>query len=96
MIYLEVCAVLYEKKNYTGWMYKVSETNSENIISKYDNASSSLKVKQGCIFYGYKHANKRGFMFNSTEDITDLAKYDEEISSYICECHPSKTFNSKT
>ena len=77
-------------------MYKVSETDSENILPKYDNASSSLKIRQGCIFYGYKHANKRGFMFKSAEDITDLAKDDEEISSYICECRPSKTFNYKT
>ena len=71
-------------------MYKISETDSENILSKYDNASSSLRLRQGCIFYGYKHANKTGFLFNSTENIADLAKYDEKISSYFCECPPSK------
>ena len=92
MFYLEVCAALYEHQNYTGWMYKVSEVDSENILSKYDNAASSIRIRQGCTFHGYKHANKTAFMFNSKEDIEDLAKYDEEISSYFCECPPSKIF----
>ena len=72
-------------------MYKISETGSENIVSNYDNDSSSLKIRNGCTFKGYRYANNKELMFTATDDLEHLGDFDEEISSYSCECTTSKT-----
>ena len=89
---VEVCAILYGDSNYEGWIYKVSEVESENIISKYNNDSSSIKIRNGCTFKGYRYPNQGELMFSATDDVENLGNFDEEISSYSCKCIPSKDF----
>ena len=90
-----MCAILYDNSHYNtqldGWVYKVSETDSENIIANYNNDASSLKVRNGCTFKAYKKINQDELMFNATDDMEDLGSSNQQISSYSCECEPSKT-----
>ena len=53
---IDVCAILYESSFYQGSAYKVSETDSENILANFNDAASSLKVRDGCTFKGYRYA----------------------------------------
>ena len=86
----EVCAILYESSYYNGSAYKISETDSENILANFDNVASSLKVRDGCTFKGYRYVNAGELMFTINDDEQYLENYDNAISSYSCHCSPSK------
>ena len=88
----DVCAILYENSYYNGSVYKVSETDSENILANFDNVASSLKVRDGCIFKGYNNINAEELLFATNDDEEFLRNYDNAISSYSCHCSPSKIF----
>ena len=89
-LFAEVCAILYENSYYNGWAYKLSETDSENILDNYNTDTSSIKVRNGCTFKGYRYANKGELMFTSVDDMEYLEEFDREVSSYSCECSLSK------
>ena len=87
-----MCAILYENSYYNGWAYKVSETDSENILDIYNNEATSIKVRNGCTFKGYRYANKGDLMFTTVDDIEDFEDFDQAVSSYSCECASSKIY----
>ena len=91
----DVCAILYENSYYNGSVYKVSETDSENILANFNNAASSLKLRDGCLFKGYRYINAGELMFTTDDDEEYLGDYDNAISSYSCHCSPSKIFCNK-
>ena len=91
----EVCAILYESSYYNGNVYKISETDSENILPNFDDAASSLKVRDGCLFKGYRYINAGELMFTTDDDEAYLEGYDNAISSYSCHCLPSKIFSTQ-
>ena len=87
-----MCAILYENSYCNGWAYKVSETDSENILDIYNNEATSIKVRNGCTFKGYRYANKGDLMFTTVDDMEYLKDFDQAVSSYSCECASSKIY----
>ena len=87
-----MCAILYENSYYNGWAYKVSETDSENILDIYNNEATSIKLRNGCTFKGYRYANKGDLMFTTVDDMEDFEDFDQAVSSYSCECASSKIY----
>ena len=94
-LFTEVCAILYENSYYNGSAYKVSETDSENILANFNDAASSLKVRDGCTFKGYRYGNAGEIMFTTNDDEKYLDNFDNAISSYSCHCSPSKMYCTK-
>ena len=94
IIFAEICATLHGNQNYHGWNFKVPETNSENLLGQFDNHVSSIKLRDGCIFEAYNKANNEIHMFSTNDDMEHLGIFDDQISSFSCECTTSKVLPS--
>ena len=68
------------------------ETNLEN-LGTFENHMSSLKLKDGCIFKGYNNVNNVAHMFTTNDDMEDLKTFDNQISSFSCECTTCEIFD---
>ena len=66
--------------------------DSENILDIYNNEATSIKVRNGCTFKGYRYANKGDLMFTTVDDMEYLEDFDQAVSSYSCECASSKIY----
>ena len=86
----EICAILYGNQNYDGWNFKVPEINSENLLGQHNNHVSSIKLRDGCIFAAYNKADNEILMFITNDDMEHLDTFDDQISSFSCECTTSK------
>ena len=83
-----MCATLFGDGLYEGWSLEVTETDSTDLSTPYDNAASSIKVTPGCIFIGYKQKSKLD-KIEITEDIPEFDFWDDindKISTYYCSC----------
>ena len=90
ILFAEICAILYGNQNYDGWNFKVPEINSENLLGQHDNHVSSIKLRDGCIFSAYSKADNESLMFITNDDMEHLDTFDDQISSFSCECTTSK------
>ena len=61
----------------------VSQTNYSE--PSYDNAVSSIKVRDGCTLKAYKQKNKEELLDIQTSDVSHV-KDNDAISSYSCSC----------
>ena len=71
-----------------GWSLEVVETDSADLPNSYDNAASSVHVKLGCVFKGYKEKSLVGLLIETTEDIPRFVplNINDQLSSYSCIC----------
>ena len=90
ILYEEICATLYGDKEYHGWFFKVPETNSENLLEEFNNQVSSIKLRDGCIFEAYNETNNETHMFTANDDMADLYTFDNQLSSFSCQCTTSE------
>ncbi len=83
-----MCATLFGDGLYEGWSLEVTETDSTDLSTPYDNAASSIKVTPGCIFNGYKQKSKVDLLKEITEDIPRFGplNINDQLSSYYCSC----------
>ena len=94
IIFAEICAILYDDQHYHGWNFKVPEMNSENLLGQFDNHVSSIKLRDGCMFQAYNQFNNEIYMFTTNDDMEDLSTFDNQMSSFSCECTTSRFYSS--
>ena len=91
-IFSDWCAKLYEHDEYKGWEEEVSQTNYGVLSNSHRDAVTSIRVRDGCNFKGYKYSDKSTLIEDLSDDVHHLANNDE-LRSYSCSCFGKFTIN---
>ena len=99
------CAKLYEHKEFDikGWRHVITTTDKYDLVrdkygDDYDDQVSSIEVRNGCNFTGYRDAGLNIPLFSATSDLPILKKNDDDkttndqITSFNCECNGKQYF----
>ena len=91
------CAKLYENWYFDGWKHVISSEDKSDLIGKYNDQVSSIKVRNGCNFTGYNHEISKDdpkLLFSQTSDLSYVGKEnDNYMTGFSCECNSKEHFS---
>ena len=90
------CAVIFQHGGYKGKELSIPSGTSWDVeylkVHGWNDVASSLRVNPNCVFKGYEHSNKKGHVMHFSSDVSNLGRWNDQMSSLSCQCS-GKLFN---
>ena len=80
------CAKIYKHGSFDDLMITTGITTDGEMSSENNDETSSVKVDEGCTLTLFKDYRQEGLLGTHTEDSTSLGDYNDQVSSYTCDC----------
>ena len=88
------CAVLFQHGGYKGKELSIPSGTSWDVeylkVHGWNDVASSLRVNPNCVFKGYQHGNMKGHVMYHSSDVSNLGRWNNQISSLSCHCSRGK------